>query len=40
MCSIVFRVDALTTTNATLTWKIVDYCYGLSDPRSEMASPC
>jgi hypothetical protein len=29
---IVFRVEELTSTTATLTWKVVDACYGLSSP--------
>ncbi len=34
--SIVFRVEALTSTTATLTWKRVDYCYKLSNPRQSV----
>ena len=33
---IVFRVDEMTSTTITLTWKLVDSCYGLSNPRKNV----
>jgi hypothetical protein len=33
---VVFSVDALTSTSVTLTWKLVDACYGLSSTRQNV----
>jgi hypothetical protein len=33
---IIFRVDELTSTTVTLTWKMVDSCYGLSNSRQNV----
>ncbi len=34
--TILFRIDAMTATTVTLTWKLVDDCYGYSDPRQSV----